>query len=92
MNAGRVHARLQRVAASGESIRVGSGVADVASSQIKIELGFCAAKLAPGDRWRLVLQSWDWPSFPPPPRLGEADPLAAIEILGGSLQPRPRIM
>jgi hypothetical protein len=86
VNAGRVHARLQRVAATGESIRVGSGVADVASSHVKVELGFCAAKLAPGDRWRIVLQRWDWPSFPPPPKLSTEDPLAAIEILGGSLQ------
>ena len=59
--------RLQRVASSGESVRVGSGVGDVAGSSIKVELGFCAAKLAPGDRWRIVLQRWDWPSFPPPP-------------------------
>ena len=85
-NTGRVHARLQRVAATGESVRVGSGVSDITGSSIKVELGFCAAKLAPGDRWRIVLQRWDWPSFPPPPKLGEADPLSQLEILGGSLQ------
>ena len=80
MNAGRVHARLQRVASSGESVRVGSGVSDITGSSIKVELGFCAAKLAPGDRWRIVLQRWDWPSFPPPPKLQRPTPLPPLKF------------
>ena len=83
--AGRVHARLQRVASTGESIRVGSGVAEITGADVSLELGFCSAKLAPGDRWRLVLQRWDWPSFPPPPKLNGADPLQALEVLGGAV-------